>query len=64
VKVAFHMASAVPPHIPNPESLDRSVCEEEVGQIREVLAGRLPALNNEVVKTVTCMYTSTQDNNL
>lgn len=65
VKVAFHMASAKPTlNIPSPEALDRTVSVAEELEIREVLQRKIPAMNNELLDTATCMYTSTPDNHL
>lgn len=65
VKVAFHMASAKPTlNIPTPEHLNRTVSDAEIQEIRAVLQRKIPAMNNDLLHTATCMYTSTPDNHL
>lgn len=44
------------------DTVDRTVRPEEVSDLREALAGRLPSLaSGRLVDTVTCMYTLTPD---
>jgi hypothetical protein len=68
VKVAFHLVAGqekLP--IACPEVLDRVVAEEEVRDIRRVLARKIPSMvagAETPAATATCMYTSTEDNHL
>ena len=65
VKVAFHMRGDTPLNsIAHPCEVNREVADEEVQAIRQVLARKFPAMNNKLLRTETCMYTSTQDNHL
>lgn len=57
VKVAFFRMGQVC----TPETIDRTVHLEEVEKMRKYLNQYLPALNGQLLNTVTCMYTSTPD---
>jgi sarcosine oxidase len=43
------------------ESIDRTVKTEEIQQMRQYLAERIPALNSNCLQTSTCLYTNTPD---
>ena len=58
------MASATPLLIASPQALDRTVSADEEGEIRAVLQQKIPSMNNQLLDTATCMYTSTPDNHL
>ncbi|GAA2634059.1 N-methyl-L-tryptophan oxidase [Streptomyces axinellae] len=45
----------------DPETIDRTVAEEEVAAMAAQLAPRIPALPGRLRKAVTCMYTTTSD---
>jgi sarcosine oxidase len=57
VKVAFFYRGMVC----TPETIDRQVYEDEIQQMRDCIADRIPALNSRCLQAVTCMYTSTPD---
>jgi len=59
VKVAFFRVGPVC----NPETIDRTVREEEVEHIRSYLRDHVPALDGEFLRAKTCMYTNTPDEN-
>jgi sarcosine oxidase len=44
-----------------PETIDRTVHPEEVAAMRDFVAPRMPDLPGTLLKSVTCMYTSTPD---
>ncbi|MFE9656362.1 N-methyl-L-tryptophan oxidase [Micromonospora sp. NPDC006431] len=44
-----------------PETIDRQVHPEEIQDMREHLAGVLPALPGRLLRAATCMYTNTPD---
>jgi sarcosine oxidase len=44
-----------------PSSIDRSIRPRDVAAIRSAIEFRIPALNGEVSRAVTCMYTMTPD---
>jgi sarcosine oxidase len=49
-------------HDTNPESVERSVSQEEVNNFfAQHVAGRLPGLRSEALRTTTCLYTQTPD---
>lgn len=60
-KLAFYRAPT--PTICTPQSIDRTVHEEEVEQMREAVRDRIPSLNSRCLATATCMYTNTPDKN-
>ena len=65
VKVAFHLANSSPADgLASPEAVDRVVHSEEVGTMRTMLSGKIPDMSNELLKTTTCMYTTTKDGHL
>jgi hypothetical protein len=65
VKVAFHVTNSTPADgVASPEAVDREVHPAEVEAMRAVLAAKIPEMNNELIKTTTCMYTSTCDGHL
>lgn len=67
VKVAFHFVgeSTQGKNIPvTPDSLDREVHTHEIDAMRDAIKSRIPAMNNELLRTVTCMYTTTPDGHL
>jgi sarcosine oxidase len=57
VKVALHVGNEPC----SPESIDRSIRQDDESEIRSVIASRIPALNGPLVKALTCMYTMTPD---
>lgn len=57
VKVAIHTGGA----ICAPDSIERSITEEDVQEIREQLSQRIPMLNGRFLNASTCMYTMTPD---
>ncbi|OKI56367.1 N-methyl-L-tryptophan oxidase [Micromonospora sp. CB01531] len=56
-KVAFFRRGQVC----TPETIDRQVHPEEIDDMREHLAGVLPALPGRLLRAATCMYTNTPD---
>jgi len=58
VKTAFHNTGGVPC---DPDTIDRVVHPREVAAIRSYLAPRVPGLAGGLVRSATCMYTSTPD---
>lgn len=56
-KVAFFRRGQVC----TPETIDRQVHPEEIQDMREHLAGVLPALPGRLLRAATCMYTNTPD---
>jgi sarcosine oxidase len=61
VKVAFYRSPR--PSLCTPRTIDRSVHEFEVEQMRSAIADRIPSLNGGFLRAVTCMYTNTPDKN-
>jgi sarcosine oxidase len=59
VKVALHHGGQNPTC--TPDTIDRTVSDEEVTAARGAIATRLPALKRRCVRAVTCMYTNTPD---
>lgn len=57
VKVAIHGSD----NVCTPESVDRTISESEIRQIIEALKPRLPALDGELLRAKTCLYTVTPD---
>ena len=57
VKVAFHYKGATC----TPHTIDRTVRQSEIDRMRHYLSTRIPALNSDCLKTITCMYTNTPD---
>jgi sarcosine oxidase len=57
VKVAFFRKGIVC----TPETIDRTVTEQEIAEMRDRVAALLPALAGECVHTATCMYSNTPD---
>jgi len=56
-KVAIHWAHEQC----TPSTIDRSIHPRDIAAIRSAIEFRLPALNGEVSRAVTCMYTMTPD---
>lgn len=56
-KVAFFRVSAPC----TPETIDRTVYDHEVEQMRDAIKDRIPRLNGELLRAATCMYTTTPD---
>lgn len=57
VKVAFFRKGAVC----TPETIDRTVSDNEIREMRDRAAELLPALDGECVHSATCMYSNTPD---
>ena len=57
IKAAIHGSDVVC----TPESVDRGIHESDVRKIIEKLKVRMPALDGEVVRAKTCMYTMSPD---
>ena len=57
VKVALHGT----PILCTPETVDRTVHEEEIENMRQRLSTTLPLLNGTLLRTGTCLYTMTPD---
>jgi sarcosine oxidase len=57
VKAAIHGSDVVC----TPETVDRVIHESDLRRIIEKLKVRIPALDGEIVRTETCMYTMTPD---
>jgi sarcosine oxidase len=57
VKIAFFYKGVAC----TPETIDRQIYDDEVQQMRDCIADRIPALNSRCLKAVTCMYTCTPD---
>jgi sarcosine oxidase len=58
VKVAFFRADGTPT---DPNTIDREVHDAEVDFIRRYLGRHVPAMDGELVRARTCMYTNTPD---
>lgn len=56
-KVAYHTAGKVC----TPETIDRTVHEDEIARMRACVAEHLPLMNGTLLNTATCMYTMTPD---
>jgi sarcosine oxidase len=62
VKVALHQMADPDAHRCDPDSVDRAVSPAEVLQMKELLRGRMPTLQDaDVIDTMTCVYTMTPD---
>ena len=59
VKVSLHHGGKNP--VCTPDSIDRTVSDEEIAMARSCISARIPALNGRCVKAVACMYTNTPD---
>ena len=59
VKVSLHHGGKNPAC--TPETIDRSVSDEEIALARRSVSALLPALNGRCRRVVTCMYTNTPD---
>lgn len=58
VKVAFHVLGETC----SPDTVNRTVSEEEVGALRACLRERIPSLaEGRLLRAVTCLYTNTPD---
>lgn len=57
MKVAIHGSA----HVCTPESVDREIHEHDLRRIIEQLRVRIPALDGEVLRAQTCMYTMSPD---
>lgn len=65
VKVAFHLADgSLQNALPSPDAVDRTVHPEEIELMRSTIKDRIPAMNGPLLRTTTCMYTSTADGHL
>lgn len=66
VKVAMHQRckSHLNAYTCTPETVDRTVHEDEVEAMRRILRDRIPSLSGELVHVETCMYTVTPDEHL
>ena len=65
VKVALHLQ----PHTDHvnscdPDKLDRNVSPGELAHVKAILQEHMPNLAGDIVKTATCMYTTTPDEHL
>lgn len=61
VKIAFYRQPV--PETCTPETVDRSVRERDVADLRRAMRELLPALDGELRRAVTCLYTLTPDLN-
>jgi sarcosine oxidase len=59
VKVALHHGGKNPTC--TPDTIDRTVSEEEILLARRTIAPLLPALDGRFLRAVTCLYTNTPD---
>ncbi len=50
--------------VEKPEALDRTVKEEELQDLRQVLQEKIPKLNGRLLRSEACMYTMTPDEHL
>lgn len=57
VKVAFFRKGVVC----TPETIDRTVHDQEIREMRDCIAGLVPALNGPCLDSATCMYSNTPD---
>ncbi|HEX6292114.1 MAG TPA: N-methyl-L-tryptophan oxidase [Herpetosiphonaceae bacterium] len=57
VKVARHYAGGTT----TAATIDRTVHQEEIDELREILTGFIPGLSSEPVHTSVCMYTNSPD---
>lgn len=67
VKIAFHLVGKTTDcgnHTLSPDTLDREVHADEIEEMRKAIRARIPAMNNALLHTATCMYTTTQDGHL
>lgn len=58
IKVAFFRHNSV---VCTPETIDRTVHQREIDEMREFGSRGIPALAGECIEAKTCMYTSTPD---
>jgi sarcosine oxidase len=59
MKVAIHGSNEVC----TPGTVDRTIHAEDIERIRRQLSVRIPALDGEVLRAQTCLYTTTDDQN-
>lgn len=57
VKAAIHGSEAVC----TPETVDRTIHESDLRELKEKVRRRMPSLDGEVLRAQTCMYTMTPD---
>lgn len=61
VKIAFYRKPFS--EVCTPETVDRQVRNDEIGEMRQAIREFLPALDGELVAATTCLYTLTPDLN-
>ncbi|HEY2933724.1 MAG TPA: N-methyl-L-tryptophan oxidase [Acidobacteriota bacterium] len=61
VKTSFYRAPSI--RLCTPDTIDRSVHENEIAQIRTAISRLIPSLNGALLDAVTCIYTNTPDKN-
>lgn len=60
-KAAIHWGADVDGDTCTPSTIDRAIHPRDEAAIRSVLATRIPALNGDITRAATCMYTMTPD---
>lgn len=60
-KAAIHWGAESDSDTCTPATIDRAIHPSDESAIRSVLASRIPALNGEIARAATCMYTMTPD---
>ena len=59
VKVSLHHGGKN--SVCTPDTIDRTVSDDEIAMARSCISTRVPALSGRCVRAVTCMYTNTPD---
>ncbi|KAA6461304.1 N-methyl-L-tryptophan oxidase [Acidobacteria bacterium AB60] len=60
-KVAIHFGAEAQDEPCTPATIDRTIRPGDEADLRSALATRIPALNGEITRATTCMYTMTPD---
>jgi sarcosine oxidase len=60
-KAAIHWDAGADEETCTPSTIDRTIHPRDEASIRSVLAPRIPALNGQIARAATCMYTMTPD---
>jgi sarcosine oxidase len=60
-KAAIHWGAEAEGDLCTPSTIDRAIHPRDEAAIRSALASRIPAMNGDIARAATCMYTMTPD---